>query len=416
MGGKRIHALWLTPVVVFAGVVFSSAAAASAQTSETGFQASAYGTQVSVGSAVKSGRSALSVLGCVAQTGVSHTNTAASVSAPPALTSGTIDTSVASQSTASGVAAASSSRVQSASLLGGLVSATVVKSVSTTSKDSTTGAFGVSAIGTKFVGLKVAGHSVSGTPKPNTKMNLPGVGYVILNQQKSRIGKQAAGLTVIAIRVVVTKTTSAAAAGTQAEVAFAASSLGGPVTGLLTGLAYGASANVGKTVIAGEQFPQPLACLGTNGKTKTNSAASVTIPGVLTSGTISDTAEGVATAATVSGEVTSTVQGLNLGSGTVKATAVKADVTASGNPPALGDKSSFLGLSVAGHPGIGDQVAPNTKVPLSGIGTLWLHRVIKTVTGIKVTMIQLQVTVSGNPLGLKAGTMVNVAVARIGVH
>ena len=55
-------------------------------------------------------------------------------------------------------------------------------------------------------------------------------------------------------------------------------------------------------------------------------------------------------------------------------------------------------------------------MPLSGIGTLWLHRVMKTATGIKVTMVQLQVTVAGNPLGLKAGTVVNVAVARIGVH
>jgi hypothetical protein len=416
MGGKRIHAFWLTPVVVLAGALFSWAPAASAQTSETGFQASAYGTQVTVGSAVKSGRSALSVLGCVAQTGVSHTNTVASVSAPPALKTGTIDTGVASQSTASGVAATSSSTVQSASLLGGLVSATVVKSVSTTSRNSTTGAFGVRATGTRFVGLTVAGHSVSGTPKPNTRMNLPGVGYVILNQQKSHITKQAAGLTVIAIHVVVTKTTSAAVAGTQVEVAFATSSLGSPVTGLLTGLAYGASANVGKTVIAGDEFPQPLACLGTDGKTDTNSAASVTIPGVLSSGTVSDTAEGVATATTVSGEVTSTVQGLNLGAGTVKATAVKADVTASGNPPALGDKSSFLGLHVAGHPGIGDTVPPNTKVPLSGIGTLWLHRVTKTTTGIKVIMIQLRVTVSGNPLGLKPGTVVNVAAARVGVH
>jgi hypothetical protein len=356
------------------------------------------------------------VLGCIAQTGVSHTNTVASVNAPPVLTSGTVDTSVASQATASAVDATSSSTVQSANLLGGLVSATVVKSVSTTSKNNTTGAFSVSAAGTRFAGLKVAGHSISGTPKPNTRMNLPGVGYVILNQQRSTIGKHAAGLTVIAIHVVVTKTTSEAVAGTQAEVAFATSSLGGPVTGLLTGLAYGASANVGKTVIAGEEFPQPLACLGTNGKTRVNSAASVTIPGVLTSGTVRDTAEGIATAATVSGEVTSTVQGLNLASSTVKATAVKADVTASGNPPTLGDKSSFLGLSVAGHPGIGDNVPPNTKVPLSGIGTLWLHRVTKTATGIKVIMIQLRVTVAGNPTGLKPGTVVNVAVARIGVH
>jgi hypothetical protein len=39
-------------------------------------------------------------------------------------------------------------------------------------------------------------------------------------------------------------------------------------------------------------------------------------------------------------------------------------------------------------------------VPLSGIGTLWLHRVVQTASGIRVIMIQLDVTVPSNPLGL----------------
>jgi hypothetical protein len=413
---RKIYAFWLAGIVVLAGSVLAQASPASAATTEMGFQATAYGTRVDVGSVVESGPSALALLGCTSATGVTHTNTEASVSAPPLLLTGTIDTGAASETTSTGVAATSTSTIQSASLLSGLVTATAVKSVSTTSRDDATGAFSVSAAGTTFAGLSVAGVPITGTPRPNTKLTLPGVGYVMLNQQTSHVGNGSADLTVIGIHVVVTLSTPLAPVGTQIVVGSAESSLGGPVAGLLDGLSYGANANVGSTVIAGEQFPQPLYCPGTGGKTDTNSAASVSVPGILTSGSVADTAEGLVDATKVSGEVTSTVQGLNLLSGLVTATAVKADVTASGNPPALGDSSSFLGLSVAGFPGIGDNVPPNTRLSVAGIGTLWLHKVTRTAQGITVVMVQLDVTVPGNPAGLAPGTQVNVAYARIGVH
>jgi hypothetical protein len=99
----------------------------------------------------------------------------------------------------------------------------------------------------------------------------------------------------------------------------------------------------------------------------------------------------------------------------VTAKAIEAVVTASGNPPTLAGHSTFVGLSVAGHSGLGDKIAPNTKLSLAGIGTLWLNRQIRTTDGITVIVIQLDVTVSGNPLGLKTGTKVNVAYAQVGI-
>lgn len=411
---RKTHALGLAAAVVLAGSVLAQAPPAFAKALETGYQGSAYGTEVNLNSTVESGRSAYVVLGCVAQAGVTHTNTVASVSGPE-ITTGTIDTSAASQATSTGVASASTSTVQGANLLGGLVIATTVASASTTSRDNSTGAYGVSSAGTQFVGLDVAGVPVSGTPPPNTKMTLPGVGYVVLNQQTSHVGAHSATLTVIGIHVVVTLSTPLAPVGTQIVVSDATSSLGGPVRGLLNGVGYGASAYVGGNVIAGEEFPQPMPCLGTHGNTLTNSGAGTGIPGVLTTGTVTDTANGTANGKRVAGEVTATVQGVNLAAGVVTATAVEADVTAAGNPPTFGDKSSFVNLSVAGAPGIGDNVPPNTKVPLSGIGTLWLHKVVKTATSIRVIMIQLDVTVPSNPLGLTPGTVVNVASAQVGV-
>jgi hypothetical protein len=412
---RKIHAFGLVTAVVLAGSAFAQASPASANPLEIGYQGNAYGTQVNIGSVVQSGRSALSVLGCVSQPGVQKTNTAASVNAAPALTTGTLDTSTASETTATGVATASASTVQSVSLLGGLVAASAVTSVSTTSRDNSTGALAVSAAGTQFASLSVAGIPVSGTPAPNTRIGLPGVGYVLLNQQTSSIGAVAANMTVIGIHVVVTIGTPLASAGTQIYVGYATSSLGGPVRGLLGGVGYGASAHVGGTIIAGEAFPQPMPCLGTHGNTLTNSAVSLAVPGVLASGMVADTANGTTNSSRVAGEVTATVQNLNLLGGLVTATAVDADVTASGTPPSFGDKSSFAGLSVAGQPGIGASVPANTSVPLAGIGTLWLHRVVRTASSMRVIMIQLDVTVPANPLGLSPGTVVDVASAQVNV-
>lgn len=414
---RKIHMLTLVAAtgLVASTLATTAPAMARAAVTETGYLGVAYGTSVKVGGAVRSGRSALSTLGCTSTPGVTHTNTVASVSAPPVLTTGTIDTSVASEATpGGGPASVSSATTEGASALGGLVQATAVKSVSTTS-EQTPGTFSTSPAGTKFVGLVVAGQAIHGTPAPNTRINLSGIGYVILNQQVTKMTKAGASLTVIGIHVVVTKPNSTAKVGTQVVVSSAMSALGGPVSGLLDGLAYGARANVGTTVIAGDEFPQPLSCLGSNGKTRTNQGAGVSIPGILTSGTVTDSVHGVDTATTASAAASSKVQGLNLLGGTVRATAIKAAVSASGNPPAFGDTSAFVHLTVAGHPGIGAHVAPNTEVTLAGLGKLWLHRQIKTKTKITVIMVQLVVTVSGNPEGLKPGTTVNVAYAQASV-
>jgi hypothetical protein len=413
---RRIHVFMIAVVVALAANVLVQAGPvlASANAKEIGFEGSAYGTSVNVGGIVKSGRSALSVLGCTSQVGVTHTNTAASVNAA-VLTTGTIDTSTASETTGSGVASTSTTTVQGVSVLGGLVSATALQSASTTSRNNSTNKLSVSAAGTTFANLTVAGVPINVQPGPNTTIGLPGVGEVILNQQTGNVGTSKAGLTVIAIHVIVNITTPLAPKGTQIVVSYANSSLGGPFGGLLTGLSYAASANVlSSTVLVGQVFPQPLACFGTGGATRTNGGALVTVRPVLVSGTAVDTAEGTV-GKNPQAETSAAIQTLNLLSGLVTATAVKADVTATGNPPALGDNSSFVHLVVAGTP-VTIQPAPNTKISLAGIGTLWLHRVIKTSTSIRVIMIELIVTVPGNPLGLALNTTVTVASAKVGIN
>jgi hypothetical protein len=410
---RRIRLLGIAVIAALIASVLVQASPALAKATKIGFEGSAYGTLVSVGGVVKSGRSALSSLGCTSQVGVTHTNTSPSVNVLGLLTTGTIDTSVASESNATGVDTTSSTTIQNVNALSGLITADAVTSVSTTSRDNSTGKFSTSAAGTQFLNLTIAGVPVSAAVPPNTKINLPlGVGYVILNQQTGHVGSTKAALTVIGLHVVLTAGPNA---GTEIVVSFAHSDLGGPFNGLLSGRAYGAKANVlGGILILGEVFPQPLGCFGTDGVTRTNGGALVNLPGLAISGTVVDTAEGIDNHKQSSAETSSTIQDLNLLAGLVTATAVKADVTANGNPPTLGDNSSFLDLSVNGM-AISGTPPPNTKIPLAGIGTLWLHRVFQTSNSIHVIMIQLIVTVPSNPLGLTPGTTVNVASASVGI-
>ena len=116
------------------------------------------------------------------------------------------------------------------------------------------------------------------------------------------------------------------------------------------------------------------------------------------------------------GETTSTVNGSNLVSGLLTAKVIKAGsnaATSSQGKFTFNDTGSkFLGLKVSGHPEIHDDVAPNTKVKIAGLGTLWLHRVIQTDSYIEVRMVELVVTET-NSYGIKVGTDVRVANAHV---
>jgi hypothetical protein len=407
------NALLLSAVGLAALAFGSSTASASAQ--EYSFRASAWGTELHVGSVVKSGRSAFVILGCTSTLGVNHSNTVASVKIPKALFTGTIDTDAASKATHAGVASTSSAATQHVNLLGGVVKATAIKAVSTTRHNASTGKFSTSAAGTHFVNLVIGGHAISGTPPANTKIPLPGIGYVVLNQHTSHVGSTSAGLRVIGIHLVVTGTTKRAKSGTELDVSVANSSLKGPVTGVLRGLSFGTSAHAGSTVIAGRSFPEYMPCLGTAGKTIRNTGVGGALPGVLSSGTITSTVNGTVSSTQDSGETSSTIEHMKLLAGVIRASAVRADITANGNPPALGDNSSFVGLHVTGHPEINDSVPANTQVNLPGIGTLWLHKLVETSQGIKVIMIQLLITSHINPAGLPVGAKIDIGYASVSV-
>lgn len=278
-----------------------------------------------------------------------------------------------------------------------------------------------SAAGSNFVNLVVNGHSISATPAPNTNIALAGLGHVILNEQISSSKPGFASLTVNMIHVFITvQNVLNIPVGTQIIVADASSGLtvvGGPAA--LDGFAFGTSVNVANVIRSTPTAPVSVPCLGTNGVLLTNSVVSVSVPPDVVSGTVTDTARGSVTGSLSMSETTSTVQAVNLLNATVTANLIKADAKAStpdGTNFTFSDSGSqFVNLHVAGHSSIGDNVPPNTQVSLAGLGTLWLHRVIKTNNSIEVRMIEIVVT-QANVLNVPIGTDIRVADAEASLH
>ena len=412
--------------VCFAAVATQATAARTgvgspADRTSFGFFASAYGTLAKVGTDVKSGRSAPSTIACTNETGAHASNTVASTSVPPFVSTGVIDTTADSLTISGGVASRATADVHGANLLGGLITADEVESVSQTSHDGS--GFHVDASGSTLVNLVIDGNPITVTPPPNTRVNLPGVGHVILNEQHSHIGASSASLIVNMIHVFVTEANQRGVpVGTQIIVGHAESALVGPVLGLLDGFAYGTRASVkvdgNTTITSGPSALIKLGCLGTEGVVKSNTVASVKIKDVLTTGTVRTTAQGTVSSTEAAGETTSSVQTANLLGGLVRANVVQADAHAStdGTNFSFSDSGSkFVGLSVAGHPEIGDNVAPNTQVTIPGLGRLYLHRVLTSANDIEVRMIELVVT-QANSYNLPVGTDVRIGVAEASAH
>jgi len=99
------------------------------------------------------------------------------------------------------VSAQTTSELGSLQILNGLISAQQVLAVASSYANGATA--GSDAVGSQLVGLVVAGQSISSMPAPNTRISLPGVGYVVLNEQTvTGNGSTASGITVNMIHVV----------------------------------------------------------------------------------------------------------------------------------------------------------------------------------------------------------------------
>jgi hypothetical protein len=414
---RRFSGFMLPAVLVAALLSMLPTTLAAQQTPTILYSAGAYGSQASVAGIVTVARTAPVAVGSgcgTAKVPSMVTGTVASLNALPLLTTGLVNTSA---SDAPGIATGSSD-VHSLTLLAGLISATEIKSVSTTTVDSHQ-VLQSSAAGSTFVNLNVLGRIINGLPAPNTTIPLANLGRIVLNEQISSRPVGAMHLTVNMVHLYITLTNVLGIPiGTEVIVSDASSGLtvvGGP--GALEGTAYGTTVS-GTLLSSGPTASASVPCQGTNGIVKTNTLAALNLPLILNSGTIVDTAVGTVSPGFVNSETTSTVQGLNLLSGLLTANVIHAHAsgtTTDGVNFNFAGGGSFTGISVAGHPEITDNVPPNTQIPILNLGTLYLNRVILNNNTIQNRMVELIVNHS-NTLGLPIGLDIKISYAEAGLH
>jgi hypothetical protein len=389
-------------------MIFASSLSFATNPDTQSYIGTAYGTSAFVGNTLLVGQTAPVTLGgtCgTSQQPLSFSGNAAGVTLPPLLSGGVATTNVSS-SAQTAKATASTANI---SMLGGLITAQAINAVSTTTMQSN-GTFQVSATGSTFTNLSILGHVYNGSVPANTRVNLPLIGYIVLNEQTSNISNAMANLTVNMLHVHITVINILGLqVGTEIIVSNANSGmLNVFAPAILNGQSFG-TAVLGNLLSSAPTAPVILPCLGTNGTVMTNSLATLNLPSILSSGTVTNTGESDLTNTMSSGKTTSTVQGLNVLSGLVSANVISAQVNTVVNNNvqvfAIGT-ASFVGISVAGHPEITDSVPYNSSVSLAGLGTLYLKRIVNGIPpqhSTEVRGVELVINQSnsyGLPIGL----------------
>lgn len=337
------------------------------------------------------------------------TSSAASLSLGSFATSGSLVDQVTTTRTATAVTSQASSTLQNVSVLGGLISATTISSVATSTGTATSLS---STNNSTFVGLSVLGVPFVGTPSPNTTIALPGLGSVTLNEQiPSGNNVSSTDIRVIAIDVKVTLSNIfGLPVGAHIIIASAASSLQRTSSHTIVDAnAYGLFAFAKASVVFVKSGPFAEASIGCTGGTKTVSVASVNVPNIGSTGTMTDTATGSITASGATSQGSSTVQGINLLSGLITANVITSTAQAGFNGSfSHSGTTSLVNLLIAGVP-IAVNPAPNTKINIPGVGFVVLNEqtVSQNASMVKigVNAIDLHITVAGVP-GLPVGVRV----------
>ena len=127
-------------------------------------------------------------------------NNLASSSFPGIGSTGAISTTATGQNNTSGTNATTRANIQSVNLLSGLIHGSQISATAAVQWNGT----GSGSASTDLTNTFISGLPVAASPKSNTRLNLPGLGYVILNEQTSSFSSTGAIESVNALDIVVT--------------------------------------------------------------------------------------------------------------------------------------------------------------------------------------------------------------------
>jgi hypothetical protein len=372
------------------------------------------------------GRSAFQPCPCRGTNGETRSNTVDSVATTDngrtLRANGTLSTVFTEKS-------ATSARVKNTSKVAGLsafkevgqeplIQADAIKAVANVSANAS--AMKSSSEGSTFLNLRIAGNPIEADVAPNTRVELPGVGHVILKGvSRGGDGERLRTIQVEMLTVVVEENnTFGLPVGSRVVVAHAVAGFSRNVPEVIVGgNAYAAAATATTDVIknrVGRAAFITMGCAGTGGKTKTNNINTLDVDEVLSSGTGVTTAFGGPTSSGTVAKTTARVQDLSLLNGLISADAVKAvakDTFRDGKRISSTKGTQFVELAVAGQ-AIPVDVAPNTRIDLPGIGFVIVNEQMvpdpNSEARLQVNGLRVQVT-QDNALGLPKGTRIIVA-------
>ena len=388
----------------------TSPAGAAVATKRPTFIGSAYGSVATLGSLVHSGATSY-VSECTPTVNTARTNKTAALPLPQLGNVGAVTTRVSSTRTGRTVASVTTTKTAATSLLGGLVQA---KAITTSARVSLTGATYASASSSTLLGLTVAGRPIKANPSRNQTIALPGLGRVVLNKQTTSVAATQHTAAVTALQLVLNPGTSAMLPAGTVVVGRANAGLHAPTYQRPYGSAYGSTVQVGNTAASGRTAAVYLPC-GAGTATSSNTIASTHLAGVLSTGTVTSSANSTDTSKATSAATRSRIASVNLVNGIVKVHAVttEAHATRTGSHLTLSSRgTSLAGLTIHGKAAV--IPARTTSRTIPGLGTLYFNRTSKTSTGISVTALQL---VLSQPQGsIAKGTVITVGTATAGVR
>ncbi len=400
VGLRRLTAGVVSGGVVAATMVGVGVGPASAVASPLAYEQYAYGTQVVLGNTVTSGPTYPAGISCTTQPnlGVSAggvVNVPGVIAAAPVFQSAT--TSEVGPN--NNQVAVTRSTVANVSILGGVVG---LSGLAVTSTAVNTGTVVASAGAVSLGSLTVLGLPIPlGAIAPNTVVGIPGIGKITLNQQTVA----ANGIRTIGARVQILAGPNA---GLDIALGFTQSRFLPKPPVFITGVAYS------NLIAAGPLSVSPLIAQSVpcNGGATTANLAGINLPGVLTTGVI--TAAGAAVLGNPTlGATKISLANINILSGLITASAItsQANVSKANGQPAVLDSTGtqFANLTVAGVP-IPANVAPNTYLPLPGVGYVVLNRQIQTANALEVRAAEVVVQVAGV---LPVGAVIRLGVASV---
>lgn len=347
-------------------------------------------------------------LGC-SLTSTTSAQDMASASIGSIMTAGAVQDVVSTTRSASSISSQAESTIKSLDILHGMITAGTISAL-TNSTGTASGA--TSSNDTTFSGLSVLGHNQSTTPAPNTTVKLPGLGYVVLNEQfGSTNSYDVTGINVYAIDVYVNVANKLGlGVGSRIIIGHANSYfLRTPQSSMVSASSYSmSSSGTGDTlnISSGANAPAAVDCAGGNSQQQSSGFSSSTLGNT---GTVNDSASGQITAGGSQASAQSNIHNLNLLGGLIRGDAITVQANAGWNGQGSGSASTTLsnmqinGILVSGSP------SPNMTYTLPGLGTVALNEqsVQLTSTGVSSDVLGMVITITQtNPLGLPAGAQI----------